>query len=178
MVAPGRGSREIDRLFLLLQEELRSFARAQLARRGGITVQTTALLHEAYVRLASRGAEPSGEEHFRALAARVMRQVLVDYARRRGAAKRGEGRRPVTLSDQLGVTDERAIDVLALHEALERLARFGPRQAGVVELRFFGGLPMDEVASTLGVSKRLVEKDWSAARAWLRRELAGDGSVP
>ena len=165
------------RLFPLLYQELKRAARRQLAReRGGHTLQTTALVHEAYLRLVDqRRAEWREREHFLAVAAIAMRRVLVDYARARAADKRAHER--LTLSagaEEPGEADS-AFDLLDLDLALDRLARDYPRPARVVELRFFGGLETAEIARLLAVGERTVKRDWAFARAWLLRELAAEG---
>jgi RNA polymerase sigma factor (TIGR02999 family) len=157
-------------------DELRDLAELYLNReRIGHTLQPTALVHEAYIRLFDATAVAGMDRtHFLAAAAGVMRHVLVDHARGRAASKRGgpgvEGRR-VMLDSQVAVSVGLNIDVINLHEALDRLAALDARQSRVVDLRFFGGLTVAEVAELLGVSKRSVEDDWRMARAWLAHEL-------
>lgn len=160
----------LDRLVPLVYEDLRRVAHRQLDREGGgHTLQTTALIHEAYLKLASGGSlSATSRTHFLALAARAMRQVLVDYARRRKAAKRGGGVISVTLGDQAQPADTSADDLLALNEALEKLE---PRQRQVIECRFFGGMEEKDIAAVLGVSERTVRRDWVKARAWLYQAL-------
>jgi RNA polymerase sigma-70 factor, ECF subfamily len=160
----------LDRLVPLVYEDLRRVAHRQLDREGGgHTLQTTALIHEAYLKLASGGSvSATSRTHFLALAARAMRQVLVDYARRRKAAKRGGGVISVTLGDEPQPTDTSADDLLALNEALEQLE---PRQRQVIECRFFGGMEEKDIAAVLGVSERTVRRDWVKARAWLYQAL-------
>lgn len=154
-------------------DELKRMAHAQLAReRGPHTLQTTALVHEAYLKLVDATRISSrGRAFFFAAAARAMRQVLVDHARRVGAQKRGGGRIAQTLDDNVGRIDAFAAELLDLHDALDRLATHDPRAARVVECRHFGGLTVDETAEALGVSARTVKSDWALARAWLFREL-------
>jgi len=161
------------RLMPLVYQELRELAERYLSREPrGHTLQPTALVHEAFLRLMdATHLAPNGQTHFLAIAANVMRRVLVEHARARHAAKRGGGQMRVTLDSAMAVLPEPDLDLLALDEALEKLATLDARQARVVELRFFGGLTMDEVAEQLGMSKRTVEDDWALARAWLRREL-------
>lgn len=165
----------LDRVFPLVYRELQRIARAQLGReRVGHTLQPTALVSEAYLKLASR--PPAGTEnraHFLAVAARAMRQVLVDHARAWAATKRGGGAAPVTLNEELagGVSDP--ADVLALDQAMDRLDELDPRLRHVVEMRYFGGLQDEEIARVLGVTRRTVQRDWVKARAWLHRELSG-----
>jgi RNA polymerase sigma factor (TIGR02999 family) len=145
-------------------------AHRQLDREGGgHTLQTTALIHEAYLKLATGGAmSATSRAHFLAIAARAMRQVLVDYARRRKAAKRGGGVISVTLGDEAGNSGSSADDLLALDDALDKL---DPRQRQVIECRFFGGMEEQDIAQALGVSERTVRRDWVKARAWLYKEL-------
>jgi len=160
-------------LFSLVYDELRQLARRYLSReRPNHTLQPTALVHEAWFRLSGRGAGPwRDESHFFATAALAMRRILIDHARRRQADKRGGGRAIAGLDmEKLGVAvgDDY---LLALDEALVRLAKFDERQAKVVELRFFAGLTVPEVAEVLGWSRATVERDWRVARAWLDREI-------
>jgi RNA polymerase sigma factor (TIGR02999 family) len=163
-------SQALDRLVPLVYEDLRRVAHRQLDREGGgHTLQTTALIHEAYIKLASGGGmSATSRAHFLAIAARAMRQVLVDYARRRKAAKRGGGVISVTLGDEGRTPDTSAEDLLALDEALSQL---DPRQRQVIECRFFGGMEEKDIAEALGVSERTVRRDWVKARAWLYLEL-------
>lgn len=175
----GAGDRDaVDRLLPLVYEELRRRARGQL-RRGSrdATLPATALVHEAYVKLAGGGAiQAESRAHFVAIASRAMRQVLVDRARARGSRKRGGGWTPVTLMDGHQAMDFDPAGMLALNEAIEGLE---PRQRQVVEARFFGGLDEVEIAAVLGVSERTVRRDWVKARAWLVRALAhGPAEVP
>ena len=160
----------LERLVPLVYEDLRRVAHRQLDREGGgHTLQTTALIHEAYLKLAAGGAvSASGRAHFLAIAARAMRQVLVDYARRRKAAKRGGGVISVTLGDEAQPADTSAEDLLALDDALKEL---DPRQRQVIECRFFGGMEERDIAEALGVSERTVRRDWVKARAWLYKSL-------
>ena len=164
-----------ERLLPLVYDELHAIASSLLRReRPGHTLQPTAVVHEAYLRICGeRGPAWQGRGHFLAIAARAMRQVLVDHARGRGAGKRGADLRRVTLDESLTSVGHEApeVDVLDLHEALGRLNALHPRQAEIVELRFFGGLTVAEAAEHLGVAERTVEKDWTMARAWLFREL-------
>lgn len=163
-----------DRLLPLLYDELRALAAHCLQQeRPDHTLQPTALVHEAYMKLVGDGT-PSWENraHFIGVAARAMRQVLVDHARKLNAAKRGAGKKPVTLDDTLGIGSKSTLDLMALDEAMQRLAALDERQSRIVELRFFGGLTASETACTLGTSLSTVESDWRMARAWLHRELA------
>ena len=159
-----------ERLFGAVYAELKLIARSQRRRWvGNHTINTTALIHEAYLKLASGGGmSATSRAHFLAIAARAMRQVLVDYARRRKAAKRGGGVISVTLGDEAGTPDTSADDLLALDDALNQL---DPRQRQVIECRFFGGMEEKDIAAALGVSERTVRRDWVKARAWLYREL-------
>lgn len=160
----------LDRLVVLLYDDLRSLARRELAREGGPrTLQATALVHEAYAKLSGAGAlQPGDRAHFFAIAARSMRQVLVDQARRRTSAKRGGEWIRTTLSDGQGSVEVDPNEMLELDRALEELE---PRQRQVVELRFFGGLEEEEIASLLDLSARTVRRDWVKARARLYRRL-------
>lgn len=168
---------QIDGLMRVVYEELRILARAQLrGEQAGHTLRPTELVHEAYVRLVDP-PDPGWESrrHFFGAAARAMRQVLVDHARRRDAEKRGSGRRPVTLATEDAVIGPRpSVDILDLERAMEALERQDPELARLVELRFFAGLTVAEVAAALGISERKAAKDWSVARLWLRRELGDD----
>jgi len=163
----------LERLVPLVYEELRLLAGRQLRReRVPRTMDPTALVHEAYVKLAAGGAvRASDRSHFLAIAARAMRQVLVDQARRRMAVKRGDGWARTTLRDGDHVMSARAEEMVALDEAL---AALDPRQRQVVECRFFAGLEEEEIAEVLGVSVRTVRRDWVKARAWLYRSLYPD----
>lgn len=170
----GGGDRSaLDELTRLVDAELRQVAAAYLRReRPGHTLQTTALVNEAYLRLVGqRHGRWQGRKHFYGIAARLMRQVLVEHARRHGAEKRGGRRAAVTLGQAEEVVGAPEVDVIAVHEALERLAAFDPQQARIVELRFFGGLSIEEAAEALGVGHATVEREWGLARAWLRKEL-------
>jgi RNA polymerase sigma factor (TIGR02999 family) len=162
-----------DRLVPLVYNELRRMAGAYMQReRPGHTLQATALVHEAYVRLVEQ-EPPQNRAHFFAIAAHTMRQVLLDYARRRHADKRGgTDARRVDLDGELFVAAESLEDVLAIDEALERLERIDPRQSRLVELRFFAGLDVEEAAEVMGVSPATIKREWRSAKAWLHRELA------
>jgi RNA polymerase sigma factor (TIGR02999 family) len=159
-------------LLPMVYEELRRVARKHLrSQRANHTLQTTALIHEAYLRLAgAAGGGVQDHNHFVALASRVMRQVLVDYARGQHTAKRQGGVR-VTLSEASDVADRSEVDVLVVDEALTRLFAFDEQQARVVELRFFGGLSIQETADALNISPSTVKREWTMARTWLSREL-------
>ena len=168
----------LDRLLPLVYDELRRAARRALAREGrGHTLHATELVHEAFLRLAgsaAQGAAWRDRGHFHATAARVMRHVLVEHARRRLTHKRGGGAAHVTLGDAQSALVVRDAELLALDEALERLGAHEPRLRALVEYRFFGGLSERETAAVLGVGERTVQRDWARARAWLHKELAAD----
>jgi RNA polymerase sigma factor (TIGR02999 family) len=152
--------------------ELRRVAAAYLRReRPGYTLQPTALVNEAYVRLAGQHPRFQNRAHFCAIAANAMRQILVERARARNARKRGGGAARITLDEGLAPAPTPTVDLPALDEALTRLAGLDPQQARIVELRFFGGLSVEETAEALGVSPATVKRHWSVARAWLAREL-------
>ena len=167
----------LDRLVPLLYRELRGIAHHHLRNeRDGHTLNTTALVNEAYVTLlGQRKIEVTDRVQFFAVAATTMRRILIDYARARKRQKRGGGMVPVPL-DQVEpfLSVEEASELLALDDALERLAAVNPRGAEVVQHRFFAGLSLDESASVLGVSTKTVQREWTAARAWLRKEVAGE----
>ena len=175
LVAWSEGRRDaLDRLVPLLYEDLRRLAVGYMRRESpGHSLQPTALVHEAYVRLIDqRQVHWRNRAHFFGVAAGIMRRIIVDHARSRRADKRGGAWDRVTLvEDQVGdITRE--IDVLALHESLERLAAFDPRQERIVELRYFGGLTIEEVAEVVGISEATVVRDWTIAKAWLRADLS------
>ena len=164
-----------DRLLPLVYDELRAMAGSYMARRPpGHTLQPTALVHEAYLRLAgSEGDAWQSRAHFMAVAGRAMRQILINHARDKAAAKRGGDRDRVTLDEAVAISDVRELDVIALDLALSKLADLNERQARIVELRFFGGLTIPEASHVLGVGTTTVEDDWRLAKAWLSRELEG-----
>lgn len=161
-------------LMPLVHRELKRIARAFMRRqRVGHTLQTTALVNEAFVRLVdSDKVNWQDRSHFFAISAQLMRRVLVDAARRRNSEKRGGDRLQVTLAEDLRSTDESQADVVALDEALRKLTQMNQRHGQIVELRYFGGLTEDEIAETLNISSRTVRRDWNLARAWLYRELS------
>lgn len=174
----GQGDESaINRLLPLVYDELRALAQRLLQQeRPGHTLQATALVHEAYIRLVKQDAiEWRGRGHFFAAAAQAIRRILVDHARAHRAAKRGGASDRLALSGTLAVSPEVGPDLIALDEALERLAGQHPRQAQIVAMRFFGGFTLQEIAEYLDISPRSVDGDWSFARAWLRRELKGAG---
>ncbi len=169
----------IDDLVLEVYDDLRRMAHRQLrAERADHTLSTTALVHEAYLKLARLDRiRWQNRAHFCAEAARAMRRILVDYAVRRGAQKRGGTRTRVELDQLRAITDRDASQLLALHAALQVLEREHPRHARVVECRFFGGMSVPEVSEALGLSPATVKRDWQLARAWLNRELDGSSGA-
>lgn len=174
LAAHRDGERDaFDRLVALAYQELRRMARQQLRRAApGQTLDTVALVHDAYARLVEQSAvDWQDRSHFYAVVARAMRFVVVDRARRFGAQKRGAGIVPATLDAELVGHAEPAEVVLAVDQAIERLAAFNPRLAALVECRFFAGMTDDEIAAALGLSARTVQRDWLRARAWLQRAL-------
>jgi RNA polymerase sigma-70 factor (ECF subfamily) len=172
--AAGGDQNAANRLLPLVYDELRGLAANALRReRGDHTLQPTALVHEAFLRLVDQThAEYNSRTHFFAIGAQMIRRVLVDHARKHHAAKRGGHAERLTLTAIVEPGNERHLDVLALDEALTRLAELDERQAKVVEMRFFGGLSVEQTADMLSVSPRTVEQDWRMARAWLKRELS------
>ncbi len=164
----------LDKLMPLVYGELRLMARRYMARQNpGHTLQTTALINEAYLKLVGQEEKHwQNRAHFFGVAAQAMRHILVDYARSRQYAKRGGGEQAVSLDEALTVSSERAAELVALDDALEQLAKVDPRKCRVVELRFFGGLSVEETAEVLKVSEVTVMRDWSMAKAWLHRELS------
>jgi RNA polymerase sigma factor (TIGR02999 family) len=170
----GGDQAALEELTPLVYEELRRLAHHYISReRPDHTLQTSALVNEAFLRLVGQKKKEDWQcrAHFYGIAARLMRQVLVDYARRRGSAKGGGGARRVPLDEGLVVSDVRAAEMVALDEALEGLAKLDPRQSQIVELRFFGGLSIEETAEVLGVSSSTVSADWTVAKAWLHRAI-------
>ena len=173
----GRGDKEsLDQLMPIVYDELRRQAARYLRReKAGHTLQTTALIHEAYVRLVDqRNMQWQNRAHFFGIAAQMMRRILVDHARSKKRAKRGGSDIRVSLGDAEVAAKDQELDVVALDEALERLARVDEQQSRVVELRFFSGLSVEETAEVMGISKSTVKRDWSMAKAWLHRELSGE----
>lgn len=170
-MARGGDRAALDAAFVQVYDELKRVAHA-LRQRGDATLSTTALVHEAYLKLLPGAAiDWQGREHFVRVAARAMRQVLVDAARARAAVKRGGGELAVTFDEALQTAPMRAEELLALDDALLRLEAADPRAARVTEYRFFGGLSVEEVAAALGISTASVKRDWRAARAWLLQEI-------
>jgi RNA polymerase sigma factor (TIGR02999 family) len=164
----------LDQLMPIIYDELHRLAKRYMSReRRNHTLQTTALVNEAYLRLMGQGqAEWQNRAHFFGVAAQVMRHVLVDHARSRQYAKRGGEANRVTLDDNLAISQEDQIEVLALDEALNRLAALDERKSRIVELRYFGGLSVEETAEVLELSAITVKRDWLKAKAWLYRELS------
>ena len=179
----------LEALWPLVYDDIRRMAGRQIAsERSGHTLQATALVNEAFIRLAGeRAFQWQRREQFLALAAQIMRRVLVDYARQRKAQRRGDGARPVSIHDTWAANEvertqaldafhDESIDVLAIDDALTRLQQVDAPQGRIVELRYFGGLTLEETASVVGISLATVKREWAMARAWLRRELLGSGA--
>lgn len=161
-----------EQLVALVYDELRSIARGQRSRHSAVTtLNTTALVHEAYEKLARRDDGWADRQHFFRVASRAMRDVLVDSARAKRTAKRGGGTTDLSFDDRWMIPDDRIDEVLGLDEALGRLAQLDARRAEIVELRYFVGLTIAEAAEVMGVSEATVKRDWMVARAWLHREL-------
>lgn len=162
-----------EKLTPLIYDELRRIAHRYARReRHSHTLQTTALINEAYVRLAgSESPDWQNRQHFFAVTAQVMRHILIDHARRRRALRHGGDGQQVSLSEAEAMTNERATELIALDEALEELAAFDPRKSEVVQLRYFGGLSLEETAEALGVSLMTVRRDWRAAKAWIYKAV-------
>jgi len=191
-MAEGQSSREVtqlldawqrgdvdarERLLPLVYDELRRVARARLrAERPGHTLQPTALVHEAYLRLVGGAATPRNRTHLFAVAARMMRQILVDHARRRGARKRGGDVTAVSLNTAVEAPEIPIVDLLALDQALDELSALDPRLCRVVELKFFAGFNITETAEALDISPATVERDWTVSRAWLHQRLSSQNS--
>jgi RNA polymerase sigma-70 factor (ECF subfamily) len=168
----------VDELVPVVYEQLRQLAKRHLAgQRQGHSLQTVDLVNEAYLKLAHRpGAEWKNRAHFLAVASRAMRCVLVDHARRRGYAKRGRNPIRVSLTEGEQGSDPGSAEVIAVHEALTRLAQVDSRKSQIVELRYFGGLGDEEIAEVIGLSTRTVKREWRWAKAWLYRELGNERS--
>ena len=170
-----RGEPVSDELFKRVYVELHRLARHHRSRwKGNETLNTTAIVHEAYLKLVGGEGEYANRKHFMAVASKAMRHLLITYAERQSAQKRGGGEAHLSLDEALLVPEETAEELLALDAALKRLESVDPRAAEVVECRFFGGLDAEEAAEVLGVSRRTVTRDWGAARAWLYAELTRD----
>jgi RNA polymerase sigma-70 factor (ECF subfamily) len=170
----GGNRTAVDELLPLVYREMKRIAGGQLRNeRPGHTLQATALVHEAYMKLVDqREVSWQNRAHFLGVATQVMRRILMDYAKSRQRDKRGGGVRPVSLDEALVVSEDRASDLIVIDEALTRLEQLDPRQAKVVELRFFGGLSVEETAAAMEISTPTVKREWAMARAWLHRELA------
>jgi RNA polymerase sigma factor (TIGR02999 family) len=169
-------SAALDALVPLVYDELRGLAQLYLSReKPGHTLSSTALVHEAYLRLVKqKDVSWQNRAHFFAVAARMMRRILVDHARKQGYAKRGGGAVTLSLDETIApAAPERQLDLVALDDALEALAKLDERQSRMVELRFFGGLSIEETSEVLGVSAPTVKREWASARAWLYREISG-----
>lgn len=164
----------LDKLVPVVYSEMRRLANRYMRReRPGQTLQTTALVHEAYVRLIDyKNMRWQDRAHFYAVAAQVMRRILVDRARARNAAKRGDAARKVSLAEAEGISSQPAADILDLDHALKELEELDPRKSQIIELRFFGGLNIEETAEALGISPTTVQREWRSARAWLYRAIA------
>jgi RNA polymerase sigma-70 factor (ECF subfamily) len=172
-------SEAFDQLFALVYDELRVLASGYMRHeRANHTLQTTALVNEAYMKLAGhKDSLLENRRHFFAVAAKVMRQILVDHARSRHSEKRGGTAVKLSIDEAIVMSDERAGDLLALDTALNNLAAIDPRKSNVVELRFFGGMTIEETAEFLGVSSNTVVRDWEMARAWLYRDINEGGNA-
>jgi RNA polymerase sigma-70 factor, ECF subfamily len=171
-------ARAADDLLPLVYGELHRLAKAYMRReRPEHTLQATALINEAYLRLVREDVDWNSRAHFIGVAANVMRRVLVDYARAHKAERRAGGVNRVEMKDDLAISPEKLDEVVRLDEALHRLGELNPRQARVVELRYFGGLSVEEISALLGVAPRSVKRDWSLARIWLFRELRPDDKI-
>lgn len=163
----------LARLMPLVYEELRRLADGYLRReRRNHTLQPTALVHEAFIRLTGQELHLENRAHFFGVAAQVMRCILVDHARARATAKRGGDAQRLALEEAIDAPAPREVDLIALDDALNSLSRFDPQQARIVELRYFGGLTIEEVAQVTGVSPATVKREWNLARAWLHREIS------
>jgi RNA polymerase sigma factor (TIGR02999 family) len=167
-----------DRLLPLVYAELRALAASYMKERPpGHTLQPTALVHEAYLRLVRHDDAYASRAHFMAVAAKVMRGILVDHARQQDAIKRGGGWNRITLDKAAALTSEGDVDTLALNDVLRRLAEMDERKARVAEMRFFGGMSIEHVAQAIGVARSTVAEDWRMARAWLAKELLDAGGT-
>jgi RNA polymerase sigma-70 factor, ECF subfamily len=166
-----------SKLVPLIYDEMRRLAGRYMRReRADHTLQATALVHETYVKLVEQRSDWQSRAHFFGVAAQVMRNILIDYARGHLRAKRGGDKREVSLDEALVFSPQKSEDLLAVDEALQRLAKLDPRQSKIVEMRFFGGLTVEETAEALGISPITVKREWSLARAWLYGELEQRGS--
>jgi RNA polymerase sigma factor (TIGR02999 family) len=180
LVAWGNGDKVAgDELMSVVYHELHRLAHHYMKHESpGHTLQTSALVNEAFVRLVDqRNIQWQNRSHFFGIAAQMMRRILVDYARQRYCAKRGGGVAAMSLDEDLIGSDQRTAEVMELHQALEKLVEFDPRKSQIVELRFFGGLSIEETAEVLSVSPGTVMRDWTLAKAWLRREMLNNSST-
>jgi RNA polymerase sigma factor (TIGR02999 family) len=178
----GQGDRKaLESLLPIVYEELRRLARSHLRQhRPNHTLQTTAVVHEAYMRMAqNKSMRIENRAHFLGIAAQLMRWILVDYERKRRAAKRGSGVIPLTLNEDIGIphASGSSVDLLALNEALDRLAKLDGQQSQIIELRYFGGLSIEDTSEFLGISPATVKRAWASARAWLLREMSSGAST-
>jgi RNA polymerase sigma-70 factor, ECF subfamily len=173
----ANGNKEAaSKLVPLVYEEMRRLAGGYMRReRTNHTLQATALVHEAYLRLVEQRSDWQSRAHFFGVAAQVMRNILIDHARGHLRAKRGGAKESVELDEALVFSEEKSEELLAVDEAIQKLAKFDPRQSKIVEMRFFGGLTVEETAAALGISPITVKRDWSLARAWLYGELQRQG---
>ena len=173
LVASSQGDQAaLDKLLPLVYSELRRLAEHYLHReRPDHTLQATALVHEAYLRLIDQNVSWQNRAHFFGMAAEMMRRILIDYARKHQAQKRGSGGVKLSLDDAIHLTDERATELIALDDALKALAEFDPQKSRIVELRFFGGLSIEETAEVLGIGTATVIRQWKMAKAWLYQEV-------
>jgi RNA polymerase sigma-70 factor, ECF subfamily len=166
-----------DQLLPLVYDELHRLARSYFRReRGEHTLQPTALVHEAYIRMVDQKSPMETRGHFLAVAATQMRRILMDYARKHRAERRGGGGQKVMLEDTMAIAEQRPLDMISLDTALGQLSMLDPEQARLVELRFFGGLSVEETAEVMGVSPATIKRSWSSARAFLHREMTGGNS--
>ncbi len=167
------GESRYDKLFETVYKKLKNVAHIQLTNeRNGHTLSKTALVHEVYIKLVSQDCvEWKNKAHFFAIAARAMRQVLVDYARKKTAQKREGSRQRVTLNEDILNIEQHAEDLIALNDLIDKMARFDERKSKVVEMRFFAGMTIPEIAELLEVSTRTIDRDWLKARTWIRKEL-------
>jgi RNA polymerase sigma factor (TIGR02999 family) len=173
----GGNSQAFNELIPLVYDQLRQLAGRQLRReRPNHTLHSTALVHEAYLKLIDqRRVQWKDREHFFAVASQVIRRILVTYARSRHASKRGSGATMLAFDESIALPDRKDVDLVALDDALESLSRLDAQQGRIIELRFFGGLSIDGTARVMGISTSTVTRDWNVARAWLFRELARSG---
>lgn len=171
-ISAGDRSR-VDDLSDLLYDDFRRLAASFLGDTKNNSLQPTAIVHEAFLKLANHEkVDWQGKSHFLAVGAKAMRQILVDHARKRSTKKRGGGRLRISLDEEVVISSANEVDVLAIHDALNKLAQIDQERATIVELRFYGGLSFEEVAEVMGISRRTIQKKWAGTKAWLRRELS------